>query len=123
MRIPPTGLDKDTLFQRLEAYRADDLDTHSGRVWAYLYDAGRDVFEVGQRAYAMYLKENGLDPTAFRSLLRFEREIVDMARAHLNGPEWGRGHLHERGDREHPAGGEGGAGARAGAGDVGGGRA
>lgn len=87
MRIPPTGLDKDTLFQRLEAYRADDLDTHSGRVWAYLYDAGRDVFEVGQRAYAMYLKENGLDPTAFRSLLRFEREIVDMARAHLNGPE------------------------------------
>ena len=33
----------------------------------------------------MFLSENGLDPTAFPSLLRIENDLVGMAIAHLNG--------------------------------------
>ena len=40
-----------------------------------------------KKAYMAYLTENGLDPTAFPSLLKFETEVVSMAAAHLGGDE------------------------------------
>jgi len=85
MRIPPQGLSKREVLQRLEAFRAHDVDWRSGRTWAYVYDPGREAEEVIKEAFAMYLSENALDPTAFPSLLRLETELVGLAAAHLNG--------------------------------------
>jgi sphinganine-1-phosphate aldolase len=85
MRIPQKGLTRDTLFARLEAYRANDMPWRDGRTWAYVYDPGREAEEVIKQAYMMYLSENALDPTVFPSLLRLENELVAMAAAHLHG--------------------------------------
>ena len=86
MRIPEQGIDEDTLFEVMGTYRAADLDTKGGRTWAYVYDPGRaDVDRVAKRALIDYYDENALDPTVFPSLLRFENEVVGMARAHLRG--------------------------------------
>lgn len=87
MKIPETGIAKDTLLETLETYRSNDLAWRNGRTWGYVYDGGPEVEEVAKRAYTMYLTENGLDPTAFPSLLRFENDIVAMAAAHLGGDE------------------------------------
>jgi glutamate/tyrosine decarboxylase-like PLP-dependent enzyme len=86
MKIPEKGMDKDTLFQTMEAYRADDMKV-SGRTWGYVYDAGLEVDAVSKQAYTRFLSENALDPTVYPSMLRFETELAAMAASHLNGDE------------------------------------
>lgn len=83
--LPSVGLSAAQILEQLESYRAADLDWRSGKVWAYVFDPGKEAEEVVKRAYMAYLTENGLDPTAFPSLLKFEREVVAMAAAHLGG--------------------------------------
>jgi glutamate/tyrosine decarboxylase-like PLP-dependent enzyme len=87
MRIPDKGIPSDELFNRLEAFRADDMPWRSGRTWAYIYDPGAEAENVIKRAYTMYLTENGLDPTVFPSALRLETEVIAMAAAHLAGDD------------------------------------
>jgi len=87
MRIPEKGIPKDELFAKMQAYRADDMDWRTGRVWAYVYDPGREAEEVIKQAYMSFLSENALDPTVFPSVLRFENELVAMAASHLGGDD------------------------------------
>ncbi|AXX31083.1 aspartate aminotransferase family protein [Actinosynnema pretiosum subsp. pretiosum] len=70
----------------LAALRAADLPTHGGRTLAYVYDSalpGLDEFAAA--AHALAAPANGLDPTAFPSLLRLEREVVATAARLLGG--------------------------------------
>ena len=85
--LPSTGLSEGAVFASLEARRRGDMPWRTGRTFAYVYDAGRRAEEVGKKAYASYLTENGLDPTAFPSLLSLETEVVGIVARHLNGPE------------------------------------
>jgi len=72
----------------LQARRARDLPTHGGRTLAYVYDSGlEDADEVARRAIAMYAATNGLDPTAFPSLLSMESELVAFARRLVHGAD------------------------------------
>jgi sphinganine-1-phosphate aldolase len=87
VRIPAHGLSKGEIFERMEAYRAGDVNWRDGRTWAYIYDPGPEAEEVIKRAYMMFLSENALDPTVFPSAVRFENELVAMAAAHLNGDD------------------------------------
>jgi glutamate/tyrosine decarboxylase-like PLP-dependent enzyme len=50
-----------------------------------MFDPGETAERVIKQAYTAYLSENGLDPTAFPSLARLEREVVAMAANHLGG--------------------------------------
>ncbi|MFZ5846794.1 MAG: pyridoxal phosphate-dependent decarboxylase family protein [Actinomycetota bacterium] len=71
----------------LEQMRAHDLPTHGGRTLAYVYDSGlAEADEVGQEAMAAFASTNGLDPTAFPSLLRMENELVGLACNLLDAP-------------------------------------
>lgn len=83
--IPAHGLGRAQLFERLEAYRARDLDWRDGRAFAYTYDPGEEAEAVAKEAYVRFLGENALDPTVFPSLLQLENEIVGMAARHLGG--------------------------------------
>ncbi len=86
MKIPASGIPAEQVLQQLDSFREHDLETHGGRTWAYVYDHGRrEVEQTAKQAYVMYLSENGLDPTAFPSLLRLENELVAVAAAHLGG--------------------------------------
>ena len=50
--------------------QAGDLPVHGGRTLAYVYDSGLpEVDRIGREAVAAYAGSNGLDPTAFPSLL------------------------------------------------------
>ncbi|PRP91753.1 Glutamate decarboxylase alpha [Enhygromyxa salina] len=85
LSLPTNGLPPTEIIEHLEQHREADLDWRSGKVWAYIFDPGAEAEAVIKRAYMAYLSENGLDPTAFPSLLKFENEVVDMAAAHLRG--------------------------------------
>lgn len=74
--------------ERLKALQAADLPVLGGRTLAYVYDSGLpDVERIGREAVAAYAGSNGLDPTAFPSLLRMENDLVGFALDLLDGPE------------------------------------
>src|SRR5690606_18032946 len=69
------------------ALQSDDLPTHGGRTLAYVYDSGlAEADEVGRRASATFAATNGLDPTAFPSMLQMENELVGFAADLLGAP-------------------------------------
>jgi sphinganine-1-phosphate aldolase len=88
MKIPEKGLPATEIFDYLKIAKTYDAPWEDGRMFAYVYDPGIDVMEVGRQAYMAYLVENGLDPTTFPSVLKLE---VDVVRAIINllrgGPE------------------------------------
>ena len=86
MRIPETGKSADEIASALARHRASDTDWRAGKTWGYVFDAGRDIEEVGKRAFASFMSENALDPTIYPSLLRLENEVVGMMLAHASAP-------------------------------------
>lgn len=87
MKIPSKGLAKNEVLSAVESARSGDIPWREGKLYAFVFDGGKEVEEVGKQAFLSYLTENALDPTAFPSLLRFENDLVDMARRHLGGDE------------------------------------
>ncbi len=86
-KLPAQGTQEDALFEQLETYRQNDLKWRGGKAFGYVYNAGKKAEMIGKRAFAMYLSENGLDPTAFPSLMRLENEVMALAAGHLGGAE------------------------------------
>ncbi len=73
---------------RLRERQAADVPVTGGRTLAYVYDSGlEEVDRVGREAVAAYAGSNGLDPTAFPSLLAMENELVGFACGLLGAPE------------------------------------
>lgn len=86
MSLPTVGLPAEQVLDELRAMRAGDLPTHGGRTLAYVYDSGlAGVDDLAARAHALASSANGLDPTAFPSLLRMENDIVAAVAALLGG--------------------------------------
>jgi sphinganine-1-phosphate aldolase len=84
--LPPRGVPAEQILTELGALRAADRPTHGGRLFAYVYDpavAGLD--ELARSAYALSAHVNGLDPTAFPSLLAMENALVGAAAKLLGG--------------------------------------
>lgn len=82
---PTTAQD---VLAELHARQGADLPVHGGRTLAYVYDSGlAEVDRVGREAVAAYAGSNGLDPTAFPSLLRMENDLVAFAARLLGAPD------------------------------------
>ena len=86
---PPTSTPTtDDVLATLRTLQALDLPAHGGRTLAYVYDSGlADADAVGLEALAMFASSNGLDPTAFPSLLRMENDLVALTGGLLDAPE------------------------------------
>ncbi len=87
LELPAAGAGRDEIFTTLQAMKARDLDVRDGRLFAYVYEPGAEVDAVRKDAYRLFLTENGLDPTAFPSLLRLENDLIAISLSHLNAPE------------------------------------
>ncbi len=72
---------------QLAALKADDVPVHGGRTLAYVYDSGlAEANRIGEEAVAAFAGSNGLDPTAFPSLLTMENAVVGKALDLLDAP-------------------------------------
>ena len=88
MTTPTTAATTDEVLATLRALQAMDLPAHGGRTLAYVYDSGlADADAVGLEALAMFAASNGLDPTAFPSLLRMENDLVALTGGLLEAPD------------------------------------
>lgn len=76
----------DPILARLTALRAGDLPVHGGRTMAYVYDSGLEgLDELANAAQAAFAGVNGLDMTAFPSVVELENDLVRRAIALLGG--------------------------------------
>ncbi|HEY2790776.1 MAG TPA: aminotransferase class V-fold PLP-dependent enzyme [Micromonosporaceae bacterium] len=84
--LPSEGLAADAVLAEITAMREADLPTHGGTLFAYVYDpAVPGLDELTTAAYALASHVNGLDPTAFPSLLAMENALVGAAAGLLGG--------------------------------------
>ena len=73
------------VLERMRKLRERDANWRAGKTWSLVYHAGDEVTELLKEAYTMFFSENGLNPTAFPSLRKFETEIVAMTASLLSG--------------------------------------
>ena len=86
--LPATGRPAADLLAELAALTAADLPTRGGRTAAYVYDSGRpEVRAAAEQAYLAMMEVNGLDPTAFPSIVALERRVVGATAARLGGDD------------------------------------
>lgn len=86
MTLHASGWSREQILAALAELRAGDLPTSGGHAFAYVYDPGeRAAVELAGDVYRQFLATNGLDPTAFPSLMRLENEVVGFAAEHLGG--------------------------------------
>jgi sphinganine-1-phosphate aldolase len=86
--LPEQGRAADDVLQQLRDYGRDDPAYKDARLWSLVYwlDPAHDQFL--NQAYQSYASANGLNPGAFKSLKRFESEIIAAAaRLQHGGPE------------------------------------
>ena len=84
--LPDTGVPAARILAELRGLRELDLPTHGGRLFTYVYDsAWPGIDELTQSAHALSSHVNGLDPTAFPSLLATENALVSAAARVLGG--------------------------------------
>ncbi|MBM0277926.1 pyridoxal phosphate-dependent decarboxylase family protein [Micromonospora tarensis] len=78
--LAATGIPAEQVLAEVRQLRGADRPTHGGRLFAYVYDpavAGLDDLTAAAHAESAHV--NGLDPTAFPSLLAMENALVGAA--------------------------------------------
>jgi glutamate/tyrosine decarboxylase-like PLP-dependent enzyme len=85
-KLPNAGTKKQDLFAQMDQYRTDDADWRRAKTWSLVYFAGEDILAVAKDAYTRFFSENGLNPIAFPSLRRFERDVVEMSLSMMRAP-------------------------------------
>jgi len=84
-RLPSKGRPQADVLAELETFAADDPDYKHGRLWSLVYYLDDAYAEFLGQAYNRFSSANGLNPTAFRSLKRFENEIIAATADLLHG--------------------------------------
>lgn len=87
LSFPTQGKSKDEILNAMRAARDHDVQWKQGRAFSLVFHAGQEVDDLIKEASLMFFSENGLNPTAFPSLRKFETEIVAMAASLLGGDE------------------------------------
>lgn len=86
--FPTAGRSVDGIVAEIENGRGGDANWRGGRTFSLVYNPGDEDLEALHRAVAVeYLHENYLNPFAFPSLLKMEKEVVAMAADLLGLPD------------------------------------
>ena len=85
--IPEYGLPYGEVLRRLDAFGADDPDYKKAKTWSLVYYKDEEYTHFLAQAYEKYMSANGLNPTAFKSLKRFENDIVAFTAELLHAGE------------------------------------
>jgi glutamate/tyrosine decarboxylase-like PLP-dependent enzyme len=85
--LPEAGRSREDVLQALCAFGADDPDYQHGRLWSLVYYLDEGYAGFLAEAYQSFSSANGLNPTAFKSLKRFETEIIEATADLLHGSD------------------------------------
>ena len=73
---PAKGRPFDEILEELNSFGINDPDYKNAKTWSLVYYLNEDYTKFLQEAYGKYFSANGLNPTAFKSLKRLEKEIL-----------------------------------------------
>lgn len=85
--IPRYGRPHANILSEMGGFRKGDANYQDAKTWSLVYHLNDSHTRFLKEAYGMYFSENALNPMAFRSLKRFEHEVVRMAASMLHGDE------------------------------------
>lgn len=74
--LPEHGRDPQQILDQLAGFGAHDPDYKRGRLWSLVYYLDEPYQAFQGQAWQMFASGNGLNPTAFKSLKRFENDII-----------------------------------------------
>ena len=83
--FPQTGRSREDVLDTMRAARDHDIEWKRGRAFGLVYHISDEIDELLKDAFTMFFSENGLNPTAFPSLRKFESEVVAMTASLLGG--------------------------------------
>lgn len=84
--LPVQGRPWPELRAEMQALGEGDVAWRQGRAAVYVFNSGPEIEAVQKEAYALFMSENGLGPSAFPSLKRMEADVVDFGLSLLNAP-------------------------------------
>lgn len=88
MGLPEKPYTKEEVISKLEEYSKLDADPHSGKLFTIAFESGeKEQRELSHRAFNMFMDKNFLDFTEFRSPVRLEKEVIDIAKSMMNAGE------------------------------------
>jgi sphinganine-1-phosphate aldolase len=87
LSLPPGGLPRKDVLAAMQTARDHDIKWQQGRVFGLVYHVNEEIDSLLKEAYTMFFSENGLNPTAFPSIRKFESEVVAMTASLLGGDE------------------------------------
>ncbi len=74
--IPENGRPYDEILAELDTFGVDDPHYKDAKTWSLVYYRDKEYTDFLIEAYGKYFSANGLNPTAFKSLKRFENDII-----------------------------------------------
>ncbi len=83
--IPQKGVDHTEILTRMGTYSDEDVNYRDSRTWSLVYHLDEKHTAFLKQAYDLYFSENALNPMAFKSLKRFETDIINMTASMLHG--------------------------------------
>ena len=86
IQLPQHGTPRDQIRAQMGEAASHDAPWLERLAAGTNYMAGDDVIEVAKEAYLRFFSTNGLLPSTFPSLARFEREVIDYTAGLLHGP-------------------------------------
>ena len=85
--IPESGKDYADILNQMREYGGQDVNYRDSRTWSLVYHLDDKHTEFLKQAYGLYFSENALNPMAFKSLKRFETDIINMTANMLGGDD------------------------------------
>jgi len=85
--IPENRRSYEEILQQLDAFAAEDPAYKDGKTWSLVYYKDEEYTHFLSQAHEKYISANGLNPTAFKSLKRFENDIVAFTAELLHADE------------------------------------
>ena len=83
--IPQHGVEHAQILNEMKAFGGQDVNYRDSRTWSLVYHLDDKHTEFLKQAYGLYFSENALNPMAFKSLKRFETDIINMTAQMLGG--------------------------------------
>ena len=74
--IPKKGRPYEEILAELDQFGANDPQYKDGKTWSLVYYLDKEHTDLLEAAYSKYFSANGLNPTAFKSLKRMEKEVL-----------------------------------------------
>ncbi len=88
MTFPEKPFSKEEIIEQLTEYEKLDADPYSGKLFTIAFEAGdEELRSLAHQASTMFMDKNILDFTEFRSTIKLQKDIIEIAKSLMHADE------------------------------------